>query len=64
LWPSAALQGHVFLIYIDETYGQDLRNQWVSAMAGQSLDEASRTVLGKSFDDLNADWLAWLMQQL
>ncbi len=52
-------QGHHMLAYITKTFGRTKRNDWMRAMAtGASLDDATRRVLGLSFDELDADWRA------
>ena len=50
-------QGHHMVMYVDEQFGLDRRNQWARAQArGQSLDEATRGALGISFQELDRRW--------
>ncbi|MBL8999654.1 MAG: hypothetical protein JNK25_00795 [Phycisphaerae bacterium] len=54
-------QGHHMLGYISDTYGREKRVEWMIAMSnGATLDEATRRVLGRSFDDLSNQWRATL----
>ena len=59
------LHGHVYkqgqhmLGYISERFGRSMRNLWLRALAaGQSVEDASKNVLGISFAALDADWRA------
>jgi hypothetical protein len=55
-------QGNHMLAYITEHFGVSARNQWLREMAGgASLDEATRSALGRSFEDLDQQWRASLM---
>jgi hypothetical protein len=50
-------QGHHMLGYISERWGRDGRRNWLKAMGqGKSLDQATRDVLGLSFEDLDKAW--------
>lgn len=61
LWAYVYPQGYAFVRYITETFGEDLRNDWIKAMSVEmNIDEASVSVLGQSFDDLDADFRDWL----
>lgn len=61
LWGYVYPQGYAFVRYVTETYGEDQRNIWFAAMAGEmTLDEATESVFGLSFDDLNAEFLVWI----
>jgi hypothetical protein len=54
-------QGHHMLAFITDRYGRTQRNQWLTAMAnGASLDDATREVLGLSFEQLDRDWVSSL----
>ncbi|MBI5930164.1 MAG: hypothetical protein HY862_12705 [Chloroflexi bacterium] len=61
---AASLQAGTFIYFIDATYGQDQRNAWIKSMASEkTVDEACQDILGKSFEDLTADWLVWVATQ-
>jgi hypothetical protein len=50
-------QGHHMLGYVSDRFGRSKRNDWMRQMAqGRTLDEATRSALGLSFDDLDRDW--------
>ncbi len=50
-------QGHHMLGYISDRYGREARVGWLTAQArGDSLDQATRDVLGLSFEELDARW--------
>jgi hypothetical protein len=50
-------QGHHMVGYISDRFGRDKRNDWMRGMAnGESLDDATRRVLGLSFKQLDQDW--------
>lgn len=58
---QAVDQAYTFVHYVTETYGAEARNVWVAAMAGgASLDDASQTALGVTFDTLAQGWREWL----
>ena len=45
--------------FVTAEHGGAKRNAWLRAMAtGQSIDEASKTAFGVSFEDLSAAWRA------
>ena len=51
-----AVANHM-LKFITDSFGQTTRNNWVRTMAkGASLDEATREVLGMSFEELDRRW--------
>ena len=57
-------QGQHLMGYVSEVYGRDGRNAWLSAMArGATLDEATRQALGSSFEELDKDWRASLLNR-
>lgn len=61
----AADQGATLLEYITATYGADARNAWIRAIgAGQDVDAATEAELDITFDQLDADWRAWLVEQI
>lgn len=54
-------QGQHMIAYITDRFGVEPRNAWLRAMAqGASLDDATRSVLSVSFDELDAQWRAAL----
>ncbi len=54
-------QGHHMIQFITTRSGDDARNQWLRAMSnGNSVDDATRAVLGVSFAELDAEWRATL----
>jgi hypothetical protein len=57
------LQGWSMIDYIDRTRGKDLRNAWFTRLGhGDTIDDATRTVMGIGFDELDAMWRNELMQ--
>jgi hypothetical protein len=57
------LQGWSMVDYIDRTFGKEMRNAWFIRLAhGDSVDAATRSALGVSFDELDAKWLASLLE--
>lgn len=63
------LHGHVYtqglhmVWYVSDKFGRDARVKWLTSMAtGKSLDVASREVLNMSFDELDREWRASVMQ--
>ena len=45
------------VMFVADEFGDDKRMAWARAMAqGQSLDEATREVLGLSFEELDQKW--------
>jgi len=56
-------QGHQMIRYISGEFGRDERNAWMREMAGgQSIDEATRKVMGMSFEELDSRWRESLKQ--
>lgn len=63
--PVNALVGHIFLVYLDETFGESQRNDWLKTIiSGEDIDTATQSVFEKSLEEISADWLIWLSQQL
>lgn len=61
LRPNAYGQGYALVRYVTETYGEDARIAWLSAMATEmELDEATETELGVTFDELDSQFRSWL----
>ncbi len=53
----AYVQGHHLMGYVSDKFGREKRNAWIaSAASGKSIDEATRTALGLSFDELDRAW--------
>ncbi len=51
------IQGWSMINYIDRIHSIDKRNAWFAQLAiGKTLDEASQTELGISFDQLDQNW--------
>lgn len=63
--PSISV-GTVLLMYINETYEEEARREWLKAILadGQSLEDATESVLGVSFDELNEGFMIWLGEEL
>ncbi|NDJ75253.1 MAG: hypothetical protein GYB65_03250 [Chloroflexi bacterium] len=60
-WQYVYPGGFAFVYYLTETYGPELRNDWLWAMASNILiDSATMTVFMISFDDLDAAYQEWL----
>ncbi len=58
------IQGRHMIGYITERFGDPARNEWITMMTrGVSLDEASHSVFGVSFERLNTDWRNTLAQK-
>ncbi len=56
-------QGRSMLAYIGGRWGRTTRNAWVRTMGrGETLDQATRSVLGLPFARLDSDWRAWLLE--
>jgi hypothetical protein len=61
LWRYVYPQGYTFVRFITETYGEAKRNAWIKAMSKDaSLGEATQSAFGLSFDQLDAQFAAWL----
>ncbi|MFG0298497.1 MAG: peptidase MA family metallohydrolase [Phycisphaerales bacterium JB047] len=59
------LQGWSMIDYIDRTFGKDTRNAWFTRLGhGDTLDEASHTAMGISFEHLNDEWHKSLIEQV
>jgi hypothetical protein len=55
------VQGRSMLAYIGERWGEPARNDWLRAMGrGASLEDATGSVLGVGFGELEAAWNAWV----
>lgn len=53
----AYVQGHHLMGYVSDTFGREKRNAWIaSAASGKSIDEATWSGLGMSFDELDRAW--------
>ena len=64
LWTYAYPQGYAMVRFVTERFGRDERNAWLAAMATEmDIDEATPAVLGRSFDELDAEFRAWLTEQ-
>ena len=64
LWQFVYPQGYAMVRYVTERYGQDERNAWLASMATEmTIDEATPASFGLSFDELDADFRAWLADQ-
>lgn len=60
LWRYVYPQGYVFVRYVTEVYGKDARNEWLWAMAGESLlEQATTAAFGVPFETLDAGFLSW-----
>ncbi len=56
------LQGWSMIDYIDRTYSKTTRNAWFTRLAhGETLEQATRAVIGIGFDELDAQWQEELM---
>ena len=56
------LQGWSMVDFIDRTHGKDARNAWFTRLGhGDTLEKASQSALGISFDQLDAEWRDELM---
>lgn len=60
LWRYVYPQGYTFVFFMTETFGTEARNDWLHLMAENPIEDATETVFGKSFDDLNLLFLRWL----
>lgn len=60
LWGYVYPQGYTFVFFMSDTFGDEVRNEWLHLMAEISIEESTETVFGKSFDDLNLLFLRWL----
>ncbi|WP_119065679.1 peptidase MA family metallohydrolase [Aggregatilinea lenta] len=63
LWPYVYPQGEAFVDYVTDEFGVDTRNAWVMNMAqGTPLDDATETVLGMPFDQLDGSFTVWVAE--
>ncbi len=54
-------QSQIFIDFMVDVYGQDIRNQWISEIiSGESVEESTENAFGKSLDDLTLEWKDWL----
>jgi hypothetical protein len=61
LWRFAYGQGYALVRYVTDTYGRDARNAWLASMATElTIDAATPTAFGVSFDDLDRGFRDWL----
>jgi hypothetical protein len=61
LWKFVYAQGFAFVRYLTDIYGQKSRNQWLNQISsGRSLTEAAQVQFGKTFGQLDQDFLLWL----
>jgi hypothetical protein len=64
LWQFVYPQGYAMVRFITERYGDEKRNAWLAAMAiDMDIDQATPTVLGPTFDELDVAFRAWLREQ-
>jgi hypothetical protein len=64
LWQHVYPQGYAFARFVTETYGQEPRNEWLRAMSTEmEIEDATKSVFGVSFAELDADFRAWLGEQ-
>ena len=61
MWRFVYPQGYAMTRYVTEEYGEAQRNAWLAAMAIEmDINEATPSVLGVSFDALDAAFRGWL----
>jgi hypothetical protein len=64
LWTYVYPQGYAMVRFVTERFGQEERNAWLAAMATEiEIDAATPAVLGRSFDQLDTEFRAWLASQ-
>ncbi len=64
LWRYVYPQGYAFVRYVSAVFGEDARNAWLWAMAGErDIYAASESALEMPFEDLSAGFLGWLAEQ-
>lgn len=62
LWQFVYPQGYAMVRYVTERFGGAKRNAWLAAMATEmDIDRATPSVLGVSFDGLDAAFRQWLL---
>lgn len=50
-------QGHHLMGYVSDHFGRAARNTWIAdAAGGQTIDDATQSALGLSFDELDRHW--------
>lgn len=61
LWQFVYPQGYAMVRYVTERFGAEVRNAWLASMATEmTIDEATPSALGVSFDELDAGFREWL----
>ena len=60
LWGYVYPQGYTFVVFMSETYGREVRNEWLHLMVDLSLENATEAVFDMPFDALNEAFLMWL----
>lgn len=62
-WTYAYPQGYSFVTFITETYGEELRNEWLASMATEmTIDEASQEFFDLTFEALEANFREWILE--
>lgn len=57
-------QGHHMISYIGKTFGRPALNKWMTLQSnGKTMDQACTEVLGRSWDQLAAEWRAALPKE-
>ncbi len=61
-WQYAYPQGYAFVRFVTEEYGEEVRNAWLADMAVEmDIDESTEVHFDKSFDELEAEFRAWIL---
>lgn len=61
-WSYAYPQGYAFVRFVTETYGTDLRNDWLASMAVEmDIDEATEFHFNMSFTGLESEFRVWML---
>jgi peptidase MA superfamily protein len=64
LWEFVYPQGYAMVAFVTERFGAERRNDWLAAMATEmDIDAATPAELGRSFDELDAEFRDWLAAQ-
>lgn len=64
LWRFVYPQGYAMVAFVTDAYGASKRNAWLAAMATEmTIDVATPTALGVSFDELDAAFRAWVVER-
>jgi hypothetical protein len=64
LWEHVYPQGYAMVVFVTERFGADRRNDWLAAMATEmDIDEATPAKLGRTFEELDAEFRDWLAAQ-